>query len=304
MAKEQESKLAEMEAPNKELQVEALSKDKVFNPPVAIAVEEGNLEVVNEEDMHDPALNSMLNTLGWKDEESEARSTNEGLVKKAASSSVLDSSSGISSEASRSKREIQKELIALKRKALALKRKGEVEEAEEVLRMAKHLEAQMDDVDNQNKEFPGSPAPTDLYGKHGSPGAAMEGDNDSPSSVLGLSSKEASPSNETISQNTSAKRSMNSSDLFTGDSGSCSEIFAQKQREEESLDSSPSLNEEKGYRSNVTINKREEFAAAHEMANTSEAASDQDHAAKNNVSYRHEILAHKKKAVALKREGN
>ncbi|XP_028777952.1 titin homolog isoform X2 [Neltuma alba] len=325
MAKEQESKLAEIEAPNKELQVEALSKDKVFNHPVASAVDEGSLEAVTEEDMHDPGLNSMLNTLGWKDEESEAGSTKEEPVKNAASSSALDSSSSISSEASGSKRGIQKELLALKRKALALKRQGEVEEAEEVLRMAKHLEVQMEDIGNQNKEFPlnasniekpGLPASIDLYGKRGSPGAAMEVDTDSPSSVLGPLSREASPSNETIGHNASAIQSMSSSGLFTGDSGSHSEIFAQKRREESMIGSanvaqaappicldSSSRNQEEGSKSNVAIDKREEFAAEHEKPSTSEAAADQDHATKNNVSYHQEILAHKKKAVALKREG-
>lgn len=304
MAKEQESKLAEMEAPKKELQVDALSKDKVFNPPDGSAVVEASLEVVTEDDMYDPGLNPMLNTLGWKDEESEAGSTKEEAVKKGTSSftntdlSILDSSSGISSEASRSKREIQKELLALKRKALALKRKGEVEEADEVLRMAKSLEAQMEDMGNQNKEFllnvanvekPVFSASTDLHEKRGSLGTATEVDNDSASLVLGSSCKEASPSNETFAQKHREGSKIGSANLPQAVPPICLE--------------SSSLNQQKGSKSNVTINKRAELAVANEKPSTSEAAADQDAFAKNNVSYNQEILALKRKAVALKREG-
>ena len=52
----------------------------------------------------------------------------------------------------RSKAEIQRELLGLKRKAIALRRKGETEEAEELLRMAKTLEDQMTELEAPKKE--------------------------------------------------------------------------------------------------------------------------------------------------------
>lgn len=332
MARELESKLAEMEASKKEVQVEAARKDKLLNSPDGNAVEDGSDGVVTEEDMHDPALNSMLTNLGWKKEEPLPGSAKEEPIKKATSSytrtmdlSVLDSS-GISGETSRSKSEIQRELLVLKRKALALRRKGEMEEAEEILRMAKSLEAQMEDSGTQNKgllpnvssyEKPVFSESSNLYEKQESRGGSMEVDNVSASSVVGSLSIGVAPSNEATAYGTSAKRYMDSPDLLTGDGWSSSEISIKKQREESeigsanspqadpsiSLNSSMTLNQEKGDKNNVTTNRRGELADALEKPSISEATADKDYASKNHTSSHQEIMAHKRKAVALKREG-
>ncbi|KAF7843087.1 Hepatocyte growth factor-regulated tyrosine kinase substrate [Senna tora] len=306
MAKELESKVAEMEAPKKEVQVEANKKDKIFNPSVGSAVDEGDQEVVTEDDMHDPALNSMLLNLGWKDEGLEHGSSKEEPVKKVANNFIH----GISGEVSRSKSEIQRELLLLKRKALALKRKGEMEEAEEILRMAKSLEAQMEDIGIQKKEFyhsisnyrkPDFSESSKLHEKHGSQVVAMEVDNVSATSVVGPLS-DVSSLNETNGYRTSAEHSLNSPDLLTGDGCSSSDKLIKKQVEESKTDSSMIL-KQGNYKSNVTDNRRVELTDAHETSSGSQATADQDYASKNHVSFHQEILAHKRKAVALKREG-
>ncbi|CAN1198602.1 RUN and FYVE domain-containing protein 1 [Linum perenne] len=52
----------------------------------------------------------------------------------------------------RSKGEIQRELLGIKRKALALRRKGETEEADELLQMAKVLEADLEELEGSRQE--------------------------------------------------------------------------------------------------------------------------------------------------------
>ncbi|XP_061336420.1 uncharacterized protein LOC133283560 isoform X2 [Gastrolobium bilobum] len=385
VAKALEVKMAEIEAPKNESRVEAtMMKDKLFNPPVETAVDEGDV-VVSEEDMLDPALNSMLTNLGWKDDEFEPVSMKEEPVKEATSRftrpvdlSVLDSSSGIPATASRNKGEIQRELLALKRKALAFRRKGEIEEAEEILRMAKSLEAQMENFGGQNKDLlhnvskdekPVLSESSDFQDRHGNRGVAVEVDNASASSVVGSSkndtelsiglerinnetnvpffrksdnlipvtsqfaedkhplSAEASASSEnlakkmklgkTIDHSSSAGHSMHTLDLLTGDGCSSSEILPQKQKEEYKLgsanssqtgpairlDSSENLSQDQGYKNNVTTQKRRDMTDANEKPNISESNAVQDDASQHHLSLRQEVLAHKRKAVALKREG-
>ncbi|XP_065877462.1 uncharacterized protein [Euphorbia lathyris] len=67
-------------------------------------------------------------------------------------SAALDSSD-IPSMMPRRKGEIQRELLGLKRKALALRRQGKTNEADEVLTSAKALEAQMEQLDEPEKEI-------------------------------------------------------------------------------------------------------------------------------------------------------
>ncbi|KAJ6728710.1 MYOSIN-11 [Salix koriyanagi] len=117
-AKSLEAEMEEMETPKKEIQTKpSRPKDKIIRP-VRSAAEEGDMDDITEKDMQDPSLISMLTSLGWKDDEDEAR-----------------------------------ELLGLKRKALALRRKGETEEAEELSKMAKVLESQMEEVEGP-KELP------------------------------------------------------------------------------------------------------------------------------------------------------
>ncbi|CAL0331440.1 unnamed protein product [Lupinus luteus] len=360
-AKDLEAKMAEMEAPKNESRVEAtMLKDKLFNPLVQTAIDEERDGVVSEEDMHDPALNAMLVNLGWKNDELETATTKEEPVKEATSRftrtadiSAFDSSSGIPATASRSKGEIQRELLVLKRKALAHRRKGEIEEAEEVLRMAKSLEAQMEDLGSQNKELlldvskdekSVLPRSYDFQERHGSQGVAVEVDKGSASSVV-LSSKyvpeleipatfqltdnkhplcaEVNASSENIAKKikspksgNSAGHSMHMQDLLTGDGYSSYEVSAQERKEHKlssanssqavppiHLDSSVDLSHDQGSKRNVTTQKGTELAGDNKKPNITESNAVEDPASQYNLSLREQILARKRKAVALKREG-
>lgn len=382
-AKDLEAKMAEMEAPKNGVRVEAtMMKDELFSPSVETVIDEEQDGIVSEEDMHDPALNSMLINLGWKNDDFEGVTTKEEPVKEATSSFtrtedlyVLDSSSGIPATALRSKGDIQRELLVLKRKALALRRKGEVEEMGEILRMAKSLEVRMEDFGSQNKDLllnvskdEKSVLPeSDLYERQGSWGAS-EVDKGSASSVVGSSknvpesstglekinsekdipflrksdnlipatsqltdnkhplSAEASSSSEnlakkmkaeiTICPSTSAVHSMHMQDLLTGDGYSSYEISTQEQKERKlgsanlsqagppiRVDSTVNLTQDQGCKNNVTTQKGSELADDNQKQNITESNAVQDDASQRNLSFRQEILAHKRKAVALKREG-
>lgn len=94
---------------------------------------------VTEQDMHDPALMSVLKNLGWNEEDTDPVSmTNR---------TAHDSTPPVISRKPRSKTEIQRELLALKRKALGLRRQGKTEEAEEELEKAKDLERQLAEME-------------------------------------------------------------------------------------------------------------------------------------------------------------
>ncbi|XP_027346098.1 uncharacterized protein LOC113857950 isoform X2 [Abrus precatorius] len=373
MAKALETQITEMEAAKNTAQVVApMMKDKLINPPV----DEEKDVVVSEEDMHDPALNSMLTSLGWKDDESEPVTIKEAPVREATNRfthtmdlSVHDSSLVIPATASRSKGEIQRELLALKRKALACRRKGEGEEAEEILRKAKILEAHIEDFGSQKKDTPLNVSKDeqsvlsescDFQERHGSLGVAIEVDNASVSSVVGSSknstvttfdlermndtnipflrksdnlmratsqsaddkhtlSAEVSDSSEHLSKKLKAEKTtgysssgghyMHTLDLLTGDGCNSSEILTQKQKEEKlgSANSSlarPALHLDPSVNfSEDTTQKRRAATDTIEKSNISESNAVQNYASQSHLSLRQEILAHKRKAVTLKREG-
>ncbi|CAK9142636.1 unnamed protein product [Ilex paraguariensis] len=155
MARLLEAQLAEIEAPKmKEAPSESSEhrKNATLDYSQKNGVDEGDESILLPEDMHDPALLSMLKNIGWKDEvENVAMQANPmGQVSSnpvPSDVSLTGYTPEISGAASkRSKAEIQKELLSLKRKALAHRRKGETEEAEEVLRMTKILEVQMEEL--------------------------------------------------------------------------------------------------------------------------------------------------------------
>ncbi|CAL5412071.1 unnamed protein product [Camellia sinensis] len=116
---------------------------------------------VTEQDMHDPTYLSLLRNLGWKDEDdknvkfpSKPSKQNDNLSEQISDSSASEAANSIPMGVSRrSKGEIQRELLGLKRKALAFRRQGELEEAEEVLKMAKVLEAQLAEMEVSKKEM-------------------------------------------------------------------------------------------------------------------------------------------------------
>ncbi|KAM4101999.1 hypothetical protein ACB094_05G189300 [Castanea mollissima] len=114
---------------------------------------------VTDQDMLDPPYLSVLKNLGWTDEDIE-------LEKSASKSSRQDDNQSVQIiepsstqtpsntlvRASRSKAELQRELLNLKRKALALRRQGKAEEAEEVLSKTKALEAQIAEIEAPKRE--------------------------------------------------------------------------------------------------------------------------------------------------------
>ncbi|KAH1049892.1 hypothetical protein GLYMA_08G061700v4 [Glycine max] len=307
MAKALEAQMEEMEAAKNKPQVEAtVTKDGLFNPPV----DEERYMAVSEEDLHDPTLNSMLTNLGWKDDEFESVAIKEDPVKEATAThtvdlSAHDSSSGIPATASRSKGEIQRELLTLKRKALAFRRKGEIEEAEEILRQAKTLEDQMEAFGNWNKDLSLNVSKdqqsvlsesSDYQERHGSLGVATEVDNASASSVIWSNGKhslsaEGSTSSENLSKKMKAEKNIGRSssaghstdmvDLLTGD---------------------VNFNQDRGFKNSDTTQKRE-VTDAIEKPNINESNAVQDNVFQHHLPLRQEILAHKRKAVTLKREG-
>lgn len=346
-AKALETQMAVMEAAKNEARFEAtVMKDKLINPPV----DEERDMVVSEEDMHDPTLNSMLTNLGWKDDESEPVTIKEEPVKETIGRSTH---SGIAATASRSKGEIQRELLALKRKALAFRRNGEIDEAEEILRKAKSLEVQIENFESQNKDVPLNVSKdeqsvlsesSDFQERHGNLGFATGVDNTSASSVVWSSknssestfgnnetnihirksddlipatshfadgkhslSAEGSTSSENLSKRMKAEKntghsssgghSMHMLDLLSGDDCNSSEILTKKH--EHKLGSA---NSAQGYKNSDTTQKRE-VTDAIEKPNINESNAVQDYASKHHLTLQQEILAHKRKAVTLKREG-
>lgn len=118
-------------------------------------------EEVTEQDMNDPTYISLLETLRWSDDVNETRQSplHEKDVPapgRIDTSSNIQAASNLQASVSRkSKSEIQRELLGLKRKSLALRRQGEAAEAEEVLKMAKVLEAHLAEIEAPTqKEFP------------------------------------------------------------------------------------------------------------------------------------------------------
>lgn len=98
-------------------------------------------EDVTDTDMTDPSYLSFLQNLGWQDED-------DGRIEVATEAQEPKQQIVVSKK---SKSEIQKELLALKRKSFALRREGNVDEAEEVLKSTKGLEAQLAEMEAPNK---------------------------------------------------------------------------------------------------------------------------------------------------------
>ncbi|XP_022862665.1 uncharacterized protein LOC111382862 [Olea europaea var. sylvestris] len=102
--------------------------------------------------MNDPTYLSLLKNLGWEEENNENVPTTSSKENKSASkypghssvSSVTQANANFETGTSRkSKSDIQRELLGLKGKAHALRRRGEVDEADEVLKLVRLLEVQL-----------------------------------------------------------------------------------------------------------------------------------------------------------------
>ncbi|PIN17829.1 hypothetical protein CDL12_09501 [Handroanthus impetiginosus] len=137
-----------------EEQLEEMNKAPTVNRQtynnVQATLVDGDEEEVTDHDLHDPAYLSLLKNLGWDDEDNVNVPSNENKMASTnmSNSSITQSVVNVEAGTSRkSKSEIQRELLTLKRKALTLRRQGETEEADEVLKLAKSLEAQLQDYE-------------------------------------------------------------------------------------------------------------------------------------------------------------
>ncbi|KAI3741084.1 hypothetical protein L1987_58751 [Smallanthus sonchifolius] len=115
--------------------IPASTKHVDFSAPIMDVVEDQG-EDVTDTDMNDPSYLALLENLGWQDDVAAKAGPpkRQNVVPK------------------KSKAEIQRELLALKRKSLALRRQGNVEEAEEVLKATKDLEAQLEELETPSQE--------------------------------------------------------------------------------------------------------------------------------------------------------
>ncbi|KAL3724657.1 hypothetical protein ACJRO7_029772 [Eucalyptus globulus] len=140
--------------------------------------EQSNFEVTDE-DMADPEMAAALKSLGWAEDYDAELATQSihfdrgtlsaeyplktkafGHKQDGNDSTLVDKSfvtqglhSSLDGLPRRSKAEVQRELLGIKRKALALRREGKNEEAEEVLKMAKALEAQISEMEASKNKF-------------------------------------------------------------------------------------------------------------------------------------------------------
>lgn len=147
-AKALEEQLEEMNKPTpvKQPSISNRQNYDTVNPTIG----NGDEEEVTDQDMQDPAYLSLLKNLGWDDEEhAEVPSTT--LKENNRSSENTSTKAVVIATSRKSKSEIQRELLTLKRKALTLRRQGEAEEADEVLKMAKSLEAQLEEFEKPSQ---------------------------------------------------------------------------------------------------------------------------------------------------------
>ncbi|KAJ1283198.1 hypothetical protein BS78_03G109700 [Paspalum vaginatum] len=138
-----EKQLEELENSSKPPVVRSIASNppyKVEPPSLNLADEEYEPDVTDN-DMQDPALLSVLKNMGWEDVDTNpAKKTDKPSV----SSHVAPPKS------SKTKGQIQKELLGVKRKALALRREGKTTEAEEELEKAKVLEQQLAEIEESS----------------------------------------------------------------------------------------------------------------------------------------------------------
>lgn len=296
MAKVLEAEMEDLDAP-KRVQVESNQpKSHLIESSGEGAPEGGDEGDVTESDMNDPVLLSQLKNVGWKGEDNEPKTMSEKPTKVAAGSSlhymdpsVTESSMTVSVTSSRSKGEIQRELLGLKRKALALRRKGETEEAEELLNKAKALEAQMEALDAPNHQLD---APKDKKPEVGiNTGAA---------SVGVFSNEKAVESSQVNTVDHLLVRDVGPS----GETGLEANLGPSIAKPAAQLDPLSSLSE--GLQSQEEVKAGNSELLVHKLENPQVQQVKSvvpASTSEKQTSLRQEILALKRKAVALKREG-
>ncbi|CAL4968547.1 unnamed protein product [Urochloa decumbens] len=109
-------------------------------PPNLNLADEGFEPEVTDNDMQDPALLSVLKNMGWEDVDTDS-------VKRTDKPSI---SSQVPQKSSKTKGQLQKDLLGIKRRALALRREGKNNEAEEELEKAKVLEQQLAEIEESS----------------------------------------------------------------------------------------------------------------------------------------------------------
>ncbi|CAL5344726.1 unnamed protein product [Camellia sinensis] len=237
--------------------------------------DEGEAEDVTDQDLHDPTYLSLLSNLGWKDEDDKTDifppkpAKQNGSPMQIIDSPVTQSASSILIGVSRrSKGEIQRELLGLKRKALTLRRQGQTEEADEVLEMAKVLEAQLAEM-----EMPKIEAQSEINKRV---------ENESISSLHKIAVEEDA-------------RGVSKEDPQEKSSEQITSISVHPDR---------LVTEDLGRNVKITHEKREEMVVQNKKPHIDESDSVGATASQNDQSsVRQEILVLKRKAVALKREG-
>lgn len=127
-----------------------------YNDPGALDLVVDGVETdVTDQDMHDPSMLSALKSLGWNEDESDSLSTTNNVSNPSNCHSAPESVPSVMPRKSmRNKGEIQRELLAIKRKALSLRRQGKTEEAEEELVKAKDLENLLADLEESQSSVP------------------------------------------------------------------------------------------------------------------------------------------------------
>ncbi|XP_010430188.1 PREDICTED: uncharacterized protein LOC104714496 isoform X2 [Camelina sativa] len=258
----------------------------------ASGINEGD-DSVTENDMKDPALLSTLKNLGWEDEEPQKN--------EAASSSMQSTGPRV---AAKSKGQIQRELLDLKRKALAFKRQGKAGEADELYSKASVLQAQLAELETpimETKDSASAKKPENCMDVDLLVGLQMEDKAVNSANVSHTAQDSYDLLGDFISPAKSGSSSVSSQpgqqqssmmDLLTGEHSERSQIHAEKGNAETKSDFGSGNN--KG-----TVQKvaREES----EPSNIQSAAV-QNTSPQSNL--KQEILAHKIKALAFKREGN
>ncbi|KAK1260262.1 1-phosphatidylinositol-3-phosphate 5-kinase FAB1B [Acorus gramineus] len=231
---------------------------------------------VTEQDLHDPNLLSMLHNIGWtNDSVSVERNDFEHH-------NEHSSIPPIPAKASKSKSEIQKELLGLKRKALTLRRQGKLEEAEEELKKAKVLEDEMAAMEVQ---IPSGSGTTKLNE------AALEGYGDMSSSSKTSRGKEEL----TVEVDMGLVKPFQSSDRNEAD--------LPKPLPTSSKSSTPETNPRDSVSVTNALKTVSDEPVMASIQPTQQGSSQNQDTLIDRTSPQQEILAHKRKAVSLKREG-
>ncbi|XP_038881046.1 uncharacterized protein LOC120072677 [Benincasa hispida] len=306
--KDLEAEMEEIESRDRVRTAYSGNQENFHKSPSGRLVEQGGDDDVTEEDMNDPTLLSVLQNLGWNGDDVEPVNKQVKPVKEYPKPSGNQSST-INVVAPRSRSEIQREVLNLKRKALTFRRKGDIDEADEVLRKAKVLEILMDEVDTPKLEVVLDAAEDDKTK------VVLEGDesqdrlkhveevsNVSVQAADSLKVKDKVPSVQALfSEGTSSR---NNSLEGNGRQGDISIPHSD-------VSTNSGLSMEYGLRAFSTVTNKDHFSIGnqdnvvhHEGKQRYQVDNFQDSNSQSSESSLHqEVLARKKKAVALKREG-